>query len=594
MSDNQVEDIKAKIDIIDLISSYLPLKKRGRNFMACCPFHSEKTPSFTVSPELQIYKCFGCGKAGDIFSFIEEYEKVDFREALEILAKRAGVTLKVNPNISKAQQRSSRLVLANLYIAKFYHFVLTKHPQGKIALDYLKSRGITDKTIEDFNIGFSPNNSKSLLNLLKKKGFSDYEILETGTFGKKGNYFYDRFRQRLTFPLIDHRDRIVAFSGRILPTSDNQNLAKYINSPETSIYHKGHMFFGLNLTKKSIRDKDQAIVVEGEFDLISPYQAGFTNIVALKGTAFTKDQLSLLKRYTTNLLLSLDSDFAGANAARKSIQMADSMGFDIKVLDLGDYKDPDDAIQADLKFYQKQLKNSLSIWDFIIKSSLKNFDPSTDKGKKQILDFTFPFIIQISNLVIRSTYLAKLAQLLDVDKQAIFQEANRFSRFQQKVDTKVIIPTQVDDTNPLKTEQMQQYLLTLIFSQDKPHRFIKKVEADLDALDLPQFKKILKILSSYKLKTFIVKKFIKKLPDELIDLFNQIYIEAKNDSQDKDWTIRQVKKTANSIKLTKLKQKQRQISLKIARVEQQKNSIRLKKLELLYNKILNQISLLQQ
>ncbi len=591
--DNQVEDIKAKIDIVDLVSSYLPLKKRGRNLMAACPFHSEKTPSFTVSPELQIFKCFGCGKAGDIFTFIQEYEKVDFREALEILAKRAGVTLKVNPNITKQQQLSSRIVLANLYTAKFYHFVLTKHPQGKVALDYLKDRRITDKTIQDFNIGFSPSSPKSLLDLLKKKGFSEYEILETGTFGKKGSYLYDRFRQRLTFPLIDHRDRIVAFSGRILPGSDNQNLAKYINSPETPVYHKGHMFFGLNLTKKNIRDKDQAIVVEGEFDLISPYQAGFTNIIALKGTAFTQDQLTLLKRYTTNLLLSLDSDFAGANAARKSIQMADSMGFDIKVLDLGDYKDPDDAIKADPKFYQTQLKNALSIWDFIINSSLKNFDPSTDKGKKQILDFTFPFIIQISNLVIRSTYLAKLAQLLDVDKQALFQEADKFSRSQQKVDTKVVLPTQVDNTNPLKTEQTQQYLLTLIFSQDRPHRFIKKIEDDLDAASLPQFKKILKILSLYKLKTFVAKKFVKKLPAELVDLFNQIYIEAKNDPQDKGWTVRQIKKTANSIKLTKLKQKQRQISLKIARVEQQKNSTKLKKLELLYNRTLNQISLLQ-
>ena len=592
--ENQVEDIKAKVDIVDLVSSYLPLKKRGRNLMACCPFHSEKTPSFTVSPELQIFKCFGCGKAGDIFTFVEEYEKVDFREALEILAKRAGITLKTNPNLTKQQHLSSRLVLANLYTAKFYHFVLTKHSQGKVALNYLKDRGISSKTIEEFNIGFSPSSSKSLLNLFKKKGFSEYEILETGTFGKKGSYIYDRFRQRLTFPLIDHRDRIVGFSGRVLPNSTNQNLAKYINSPETPVYHKGSMFFGLNLSKKDIRDKDQAIIVEGEFDLISPYQAGFKNIVALKGTAFTQDQLNLIKRYTTNLLLSLDSDFAGANAARKSIQLADSMGFDIKVLDLGDYKDPDDAIKADPKFYKTQLKNALSIWDFIINASLKAFDSSTDKGKKQILDFCFPFITEIGNLVIKSSYLSKLAQLLDVDKNAIFQEADKYSKTKDKSAVRLVLPAQSDISSPLKTETSQHYLLTLIFKHNQPHLLLKDIEDDLSSIDLPQFKKIIKLLSKYSLKKFKPRSFVKKLPPESIDLFNQIYLEAQNNTIDKDSLKKQIKKTANSIKLTKLKQEQKSLSLKIAQLEQQKNSKKLKKLEVLYNKTLNLISLLQQ
>ncbi|MBU1130069.1 DNA primase, partial [Patescibacteria group bacterium] len=427
--DNQVEEIKRKLDVVNVIGQYLTLKKRGRHFLACCPFHQEKTPSFTVSPELQIFKCFGCGKGGDIFTFLQEYEKIDFREALEILAKQAGVTLKRSAEFSQSHIQKKKLLEINNLVSHFYHYVLTKHSQGKQALNYLNKRQISLKTINTFKIGFSPQSPTSLLNFLSKKGHKTPDLIATGTFGQSYNRPYDRFRHRLVFPLINHRDQIVGFSGRILPSLDDQKLAKYINSPETDLYHKGHMFFGLNLAKKYIRKKDSAIIVEGEFDMISPFQAGIKNIIALKGTAFTPDQLRLLKRYTENLILSFDSDFAGTLAAKKSIELADSMGFNIKILDLGNkYKDPDEAILADLGFFKKQVKRSLSIWDFLIHSAVSNFGINTDKGKKQVLNFTLPFLAKIDNSVIKSDYLRKLATELGVDKDAVIQEADKLNK----------------------------------------------------------------------------------------------------------------------------------------------------------------------
>jgi len=589
---DQVEEIKSKIDIVDLIQSYIPLKKRGKNFWANCPFHGEKTPSFTVSPDLQIFKCFGCGKAGDIFTFVQEYEKIEFREALELLAKRAGITLKSNPALSTAEKISQKIIIINQFTSLFYHYVLTKHPQGAPALKYLKNRGIKDDTIKLFKIGFSPDDSRQLLNFLKSKGFSLSDILQTGTFGQKGSYTYDRFRHRLVFPLVDHRDRIVGFSGRIL-TAD-KNLAKYINSPETPVYHKGHMFFGLNLTKDFIRKADSAIVVEGEFDLISPFQAGFQNIVALKGTAFTSDQLTLLKRYTQNLILALDSDFAGANAARKSIQLADSLGFNIKAVDLKNFKDPDEAVKNDLSFFKKQINDAQSIWDFIISSALKTYPSATDLGKKQILEFTFPFITQIDNSVIKSTYLTKLANLLNVDREAVFSEADKFSKnanIDQK--TNISLPVQADPQNPLKTEKMEHYLLVLLFSHPQPKKFFKQVSQHFDIISLPQFTKIIGYLKKYKLKTFSASKFVKILPPESVELFNSIYIESQNDSPDEILLKKQIAKTSANINLAKLKQFQHQLSAKIAQAEQQRKLTRLKKLQQEYDKLLNQIATFQ-
>ena len=398
--DNQVDEIKQKLNIVDVINRFLPLKKRGRNHIACCPFHGEKTPSFTVSEELQIFKCFGCGKSGDVFTFLQEYERITFPEALTELAAMAGITLKKSEFVDKQESRKKVLMDLNAQVGKFYQYMLLTHPLGKNALDYVLKRGITLDTIKQFGLGFSPENSQIAVNFLTKKGYKISDLIASGTFGQSqyNSRIYDRFQGRLTFPLSDYRGRILGFSGRLLPTTKNQDSGKYINSPETEIYHKSFNLFGLHLTKDFIRQLNAVIATEGEFDMISPFQAGIKNIVAIKGTAFTEEQLQLLRRYTDTLILGLDSDFAGSNASRRSIELADSMEFDIKVLILGDkYKDPDEAVRSDIEFFKTQLNQAVSIWDFIIQSQIKINNPDTIKGKKEILNIVLPFLTKIKN-----------------------------------------------------------------------------------------------------------------------------------------------------------------------------------------------------
>jgi len=290
MPENQIEEVKGRTDIVDIIGERIELKKAGRNYKANCPFHGEKTPSFMVSPELQIFKCFGCGEAGDVFGFLEKYEGMEFSEALKYLADRAGIKLqKLHGGQSSEKEK---LIEINTQALRFYNYLLLSHPVGKKALDYLiNDRGLKKETIKEFQLGFSPQNSYPLQKyLIDKKKFEAKDIERAGIGILRGSGFYDRFGGRVIFPLFDHRGNPIGFSGRILPW-DKRETGKYINSPETPIYHKSNVLFGLNLTRSFIKKKKTAIVVEGELDLISSWQAGIKNIVAIKGSALTDEQI---------------------------------------------------------------------------------------------------------------------------------------------------------------------------------------------------------------------------------------------------------------------------------------------------------------
>lgn len=589
--DSQVEQIKKKLDVVDVIGRYLPLKKRGRHYVACCPFHGEKTPSFTVSPELQIFKCFGCGKAGDIFTFVQEFDHLDFRDALEELAKMAGIVLVKNEHLTEIEHRRKRLVDLNYEAAKFYNFILTSHPLGRPALDYVLQRGITPATIKLFKIGYSPANSALISHYLLKKNFTVEEMIATGTFGNSQYHrqqLYDRFQDRLVFPLCDFRDRVLGFSGRILPTSKNPNLAKYINSPETDLYHKSQMLFGLNLAKESIKKSNSVIVVEGEFDMISPYQSGITNIVAIKGTAFTEDQLQLLHRYTDSLILGLDSDFAGNNSARKSIALADSLGFEIQVLSLGDkYKDPDEAVRADPDFFQKQVAASIPVWDFIIASALKTYDPASIRGKKEILAMVLPFLVKINNSVTRSDYYHKLASEIGSDIDAVSEEAAKIS--QPSTSSSQIIISKTDKIN--KVENLEEYLLSLIFSAQKPHLLAPKIAGQIE-FSLPRFKNIFINLTSIK-DNFNPKLFTQSLSPELSPVFDSLYLSGTYLNLDSHHRLLEIKKTINQLLTLTLKQRQLDLSSQIARAEAEGLDDIVSGLELEYNSVLSQLSRLQ-
>ena len=587
---SQVEEIKKKLDIIDVINRYLPLKKRGRHHVACCPFHGEKTPSFTVSPELQIFKCFGCGKSGDVFTFLQEFERIDFREALEELAKLAGVKLEHSEGLTQSDAKKRVLLEINHQLARFYTYILTSHPLGKKALEYVLNRGINLDTIKQFRLGYAPANSQLTINYLLKKGYQVSDLIATGTFGQSqyNQRLYDRFSDRLTFALCDFRDRILGFSGRVLPGAKPE-LAKYINSPETELYHKSHTLFGLNLSRQAIKEKKSVIVVEGEFDLISPYQSGVKNIVAIKGTAFTQDQLQLLSRYTDTLILGLDSDFAGTNAAKKSIEMADDMGFDIQVLTLGDqYKDPDEAIRADAQFFYSQLEKTLPIWDFIIQSAVKSYGIDTIKGKKQILQTVIPFINKISNQVIRSDYFQKLAQVIGSTTESIIQESKHYSTTPVVSSSTPITKT---ETPPQKIEKLEEYLLTLIFSSPKPLILLPKVLAHL-SFTTSRFNQIISSLST--LKKFKPQKLSALLAPEIEPTFINLYLQATEIKLEAPSRRLEIEKVINQIKGLKYRQTLLEISQKIASAETLNQQSDLTSLENEYNQTLNLLQKLNQ
>ena len=578
--ETEVEEIKKKLDIVNVIGKFITLKKRGRTYMACCPFHNEKTPSFTVSAELQIFKCFGCGKAGDIFTFIEEFEKVDFREALEITAKMAGVTLKKSDNYNYEESQKKRLYLLNQEICKFFNYILLSHTLGQNCLDYLKNRNLSTTTIKEFMLGFAPSNDDLLLNYLKKKEFTQKEIISSGVFSNSQyGRPYNRFKNRLVFPLLNHRADVCGFSGRILPDAD-KNQAKYINSPETEIYHKSDMVFGLNLSKNNIRETQTCLITEGEFDMISPYQAGIKNIVAVKGTAFTTGQLQLLKRFCSTLILALDSDIAGNTAALRSIELADSMDFDIKVLDLSPkFKDPDEAVNGDIEFFKTRLNQVLPVWDFVINSAVKRYGVDSIKGKKEIIALCLPFISKINNEVIKSDYLKKLADVLGSDINSVFAESKKYL---QPSSAPVIQQTVKEPQNTFE-EKLEERLFTLILYAKKPHLVAHKISSKYEFLT-PRFQTIFQKL--LKFKKYSPQKLQTKLPPELISVYETLYLESQNQDYDSFRLNLEIKKIINQLKTQKIKQEIEVLSKQIGDDGE-------KELEIRYNKLLASLKDLQ-
>ena len=588
--ENQVEEIKKKLDIVEVINKFVPLKKRGRHFVACCPFHQEKSPSFVVSTDLQIYKCFGCGKAGDVFNFMEEYNRIDFKDALEDLAKMAGIKLVHSGKLSGEESKKKKLFEINKEVAKFYHYILTSHEQGKEAMVYVDKRGISREIVDKFSIGFAPKDSRLITNYLTKKGFNLEDMISTGSFGKSQynrNQVYDRFQDRLIFPQIDFRDRVVGFAGRILPGNTNSNLAKYINSPETDIYHKSQMFFGLNLAKEKIKKENTAIIVEGELDVVSPFQAGIENVVAIKGTALTEEQLQLIRRYAETLILGLDSDLAGNKAAIRSIELADKMNFEIKVLDLeGKYKDPDEAVKGDLEFFKKKLKEAVSIWDFILDSSIKNYGVDTSKGKKMVLMTILPFLAKINNLVIRSDYLRKVAAATNSDEDSVVEEFKKYLKAENGV-----IPIQKKGREEVEKgdmqERLEERLLTLILRTRKPKIVLKNI-----TWKTLRFKKISEIIK--KVKVFKADRVARKLDAELIETFNNLYLKAFEEQNSSEERKRERSKILQQIEEINLKDRLKELSGIIASLEASEEEDKLVKIEAEYAQTLTKLSELQR
>lgn len=418
MADQILQEIKDRLNIADVIGGYITLKKAGVNFKAPCPFHHEKTPSLIVSPQKQIWHCFGCGEGGDVFGFVIKYENLEFRDALKLLADKAGVKLpSYRPENKHEQDEKDLLLRINSFAAAFYHKVLNSQ-QGERAYVYLINRGLTKGTIERWQIGFAPDDFHSLERALLVKKVNQADMIKAGVSAKnERGQVYDRFRGRITFPIFNYFGEVVGFSARIL--TDDGKSAKYVNSPETPIYNKSRTLFGLNFAKDSIRKKDEAVLVEGQMDCIAAHQAGFENTVAVSGTALTEVGLAQLGRLTKNLKFCFDADQAGKTASRRAGEMALPQGFKLKVIKLQAAKDPDELIKKSPGLWERAVKEAVWFLDYYIDLAQTSFAPDSVEQKHFLSAQVLPFLGFIQDPLEQDHYIRKMSTKFSISEKII-------------------------------------------------------------------------------------------------------------------------------------------------------------------------------
>ena len=424
-SDDIIEEVRVKNDIVDVISQYVKLQRKGSSYFGLCPFHNEKTPSFSVSPAKQMYYCFGCGAGGNVFTFIMEYENFSFGEALKFLADRAGVEL---PQIEyskeaqeQANQRNSLLEIQKAAASYFYYNL--RRENGKTAYQYLKNRGLSDETMQKFGLGYSDKYSDDLYQYLKKQGYSDELLLESGLFNvdeRRG--VSDKFWNRVIFPIMDVNSRVIGFGGRVM----GEGTPKYLNSPETKIFDKSRNLYGLHIARTS--RKKQLIICEGYMDVISMHQAGFTNAVASLGTALTSGHASLLKRYTDEVLLLYDSDEAGVRAALRGIPILRSAGVRSKVVNLKPYKDPDEFIKAEgPENFEKRLSKAMNSFMFIVQTRESQYDLSDPQGKTDFFRDIAGRLLEFEEELERNNYIEAIARKYGIGIQELKKMVNQLA-----------------------------------------------------------------------------------------------------------------------------------------------------------------------
>ncbi|MCK4553534.1 DNA primase [Candidatus Parcubacteria bacterium] len=457
------DEIKSRLDIVEVIRDYIQLKPAGINFRALCPFHQEKTPSFMVSPEKQIWHCFGCSKGGDIFSFVMEMEGISFVEALRLLAPKAGVTLKrQDPKLTS--QRNRLLDIVGLS-SKYYHKMLLEGSSAGNARKYLAERGLTNETIEEWQIGYSPDSWDDLINLLKGKGYIENEIFLAGMSVKKEgtSRFYNRFRGRIMFPIKDVNGNAVAFSARVSPEKEaEEKMGKYINSPQTMIYNKSGILFGLDKAKMEIKKQDLAIIVEGQMDVITAHQHGFTNVVASSGTALTAEQIALLKRYSPNIALAFDMDEAGDLAAERGIAHAMQAEMNIKVIELSTGKDPDECIKQNSDEWQKAVGQAKPVMQYYFDKTFVNLDLEKVEARRQAAKILLPVIAKLNNKIEQDFWLKKLSQTIDVAENYLLEALSANLRQRTPKYAKVSNEKEITQPRRSREEMLSELLLALM------------------------------------------------------------------------------------------------------------------------------------
>ncbi|MCJ7764272.1 MAG: DNA primase, partial [Dehalococcoidales bacterium] len=410
-----IDEVKQRTDIVDVVSQYTTLSKAGRIFKGLCPFHTEKHGSFFVYPEQQSWHCFGaCGTGGDVFSFVMKQQDASFGEVLRLLAEKAGVTIPSRGFQGEEKEKNERLYQANEAAAVYFHQLLLESPSAETARSYIAKRGLSEKSVADFRLGFSLNSWGSLEKHLIEKGYSNSELVEAGlVIEAESGGSHDRFRNKLIFPIYNDKERISGFGARVFDNST----PKYVNSPETPIFNKSGILYGLNLARQAIKQRDQAVIVEGYLDTITAHQNGFSNVVASMGIAVTEKHISILKRLTRNVVFALDADAAGEEAMLRCVGYENALDNEVRVLILPQGKDPDDVIKEDKDIWQRLLEESSPIIDFTFDMVMAGLDFTKARDVTFASGKLLPIIKQINNVIRRAHYLQKLSHLVNIDER---------------------------------------------------------------------------------------------------------------------------------------------------------------------------------
>ena len=514
-NDEILDEIRSRNDIVSTISQYMTLKRKGRNYFGLCPFHNEKSPSFSVSPDKQIFHCFGCGVGGDVINFVKKIENIGFLDSVRLLAEKSGIQL---PNdISKAEEENiklkNRIYKINELAAKFYHENLYK-PTSKIAQDYIKKRKLNNATLKSFLMGYASNSSNELLRYLKEQGFTEEELLASCLIGKSDRGYYDKFRNRLMIPIRDERGRFIAFGGRVLDDSK----PKYINSPENIVYSKGRNLFGLNVAREGVHGPlKRLLIVEGYMDAISLYQRGITNVVASLGTALTDSQGRLLRRNTEQVILGYDADGAGQQAIIRGMEILKSMDIDIRILQISGAKDPDEYV---LKFGSekmvKAMDEAISAIEFKIKVLRANLDLNNVNDKVKFLTEIAKILSNVDNNIEREVYIDRISKVYEISKNAIVSEVDKLlyrslagvTKFEK---SNIVLKDTQDSKIDVATRKREGMVVYLLVDYTKLSFDRIKSVVDLDLIKSEKNKKIIGILYE--------RIDLNNLPENIISLF---------------------------------------------------------------------------
>ncbi len=480
-SDELVNEIFAQNDIVDYVSQYVRLKKNGRDYTGLCPFHKEKSPSFHVNQDKQLFHCFGCGAGGNLVQFVMRSEGLDFVEALKLMADRAGIILPEDDNIvdDKLYQKKKRILSMNKTAARFYFETLTHEEVGKAGLEYFLNRKISRETITKFGLGFAPDTFDYLKRYMNKSGFTDEELLEAGLCVEKNGKIYDKFRGRVMFPIIDLRGNVIAFGGRIVDAveKDGYKPPKYLNSAETLVFNKGKNLFSLNLAKKS--ERHQCILCEGYMDVISVYQSGVTNIVATLGTALTENQAKLLMKYTSEILLCYDSDDAGQAATKRAISIINSVGGKCRVMRLNGAKDPDEYIKTNgIELFKSAMSNALPSTEYLLSSIKSKYDLDNPDGKIMFVEESAAVLSEILNAIEVDAYVKNISDETEISKDAIYAELRKIKTASKPQNDTVKMVKSVDRAKKTpentKSIEAERRLLGLVIDNKKIYARVKE------------------------------------------------------------------------------------------------------------------------